>query len=213
MFASTLIRNLATIGGNIVNASPVADITAMLLALDADLVILSQVQEGFDSSMKARTCRLEKFFLGYKTIDLKTTEVIRAIRIPCCDDPTARRFSFEKASKRKNLDIAAVNTAISFRIEEQKFKDVHISLGGVAPIPVISKAAMELLEGSFCPISDGKMMAELAKKTASSAETSVKPISDVRGSEEYRRRMVYRLMLAHFVRLFEDSGIAEELFP
>jgi len=56
-------------------------------------------------------------------------------------------------------------------------------------------------------------MAELAKKTASLAEASVKPISDVRGSEEYRRRMVYRLMLAHFVRLFEDSGVAEELFP
>jgi len=212
MFASTLIRNLATIGGNIVNASPVADITAMLLALNASIVIASQIQEGFDLSL-TRTCKLEEFFLGYKTIDLKPTEVIKAIRIPSCNDPTARKFSFEKASKRKNLDIAAVNTAISFRIEEQKFKDVHISLGGVAPTPTVNKAAMELLEGSSCPVSDGKIMAELAKRVASSAEASVRPISDVRGSEEYRRRMVYRLMLAHFVRIFEDSGVAEELFP
>jgi len=212
MFASTLIRNLATIGGNIVNASPVADITAMLLALNASIVIASQIQEGFDLSL-TRTCKLEEFFLGYKTIDLRPTEVIKAIRIPSCNDPTARKFSFEKASKRKNLDIAAVNTAISFRIEEQKFKDVHISLGGVAPTPTVNKAAMELLEGSSCPVSDGKIMAELAKRVASSAEASVRPISDVRGSEEYRRRMVYRLMLAHFVRIFEDSGVAEELFP
>jgi len=61
MFASTLIRNLATIGGNIVNASPVADITAMLLALNASIVIASQIQEGFDLSL-TRTCKLEEFF-------------------------------------------------------------------------------------------------------------------------------------------------------
>lgn len=213
-FASTLIRNLATVGGNIVNASPVADITSMLLALGTVLVISpANPSRSKEDSNRSRLCPLEKFFLGYKKLDLRPGEVLRALRIPVCGAPTFRRFSFEKASKRKNLDIAAVNTAISFSIEDGVFRDVRVSLGGVAPIPSLGVAAMDALEGAQCRVDDRKSLAALARKVADVAAGSVNPIGDVRGSADYRRRMVRQLMLAHFVRLFESSGIAEELFP
>ena len=209
MFASTLIRNLATVGGNIVNASPVADITSMLMALGAQLVIVPETR-AFESRAPIRLCPLEQFYLDYKKLDLRPGEVLKAIRIPAAAN---RKFSFEKASKRKNLDIAAVNTAIAFQIEEKQFKDVRISLGGVAPVPMLGTAAMKVLEGAPCNPADRKTLASLAMQTAQAASASISPISDVRGSAEYRRRMVHQLMLAHFVRFFEASGIAEELFP
>ena len=211
MFASTLIRNLATVGGNIVNASPVADVTSMLLALGARLVIVNEA-DSRNPDAPQRRCPLERFFLGYKKLDLAAGEVLKAVRIPAFADPTSRRFSFEKASKRRNLDIAAVNTAIAFRVDGGRFRDVRVSLGGVAPVPLLCAAAMKTLEGAPCG-PDGKTLAGLAQDAARTAESSVSPISDVRGSSDYRRRMVHRLMLAHFVRLFEGSGIAEELFP
>jgi len=96
MFASTLVRNLATVGGNIVNASPVADITAMLLALRARLLIMND-NGGQNIASDARICPLEKFFLGYKTLDLQPSEVLKAIQIPLKGSPETRRFSFEKS--------------------------------------------------------------------------------------------------------------------
>ncbi len=216
-FASTLIRNLATVGGNIVNASPVADITSMLLALRARLAIVQRGHALPGTALErapSRIVPLENFFLGYKKLDLKPGEVLAGIRIPLGGEAeTARRFSFEKASKRKNLDIAAVNTAISFRLAEGRFIDVGVSLGGVAPVPMLCLLAMQALEGQICDPSNARRLAELAREAARAARDAVDPIGDVRGSAEYRRRMVHQLMLAHFVRLFESSGIAEELFP
>jgi xanthine dehydrogenase small subunit len=212
MFASTLIRNLATVGGNIVNASPVADITSMLLALGAQLVIVPEAEAG-NNNAPLRLCPLEQFFLGYKKLNLGSGEVLKAIRIPALADPSLRQFSFEKASKRRNLDIAAVNTAISFRTEGGRFRDVRISLGGVAPVPMLGTAAIEALEGAACDVMDKKSLAGFARDAAQAAESAISPIGDMRGSADYRRRMVHQLILAHFVRLFEASGIAEELFP
>jgi len=217
-FASILIRNLATIGGNIANASPVADITSMLLALRARLSIVERARVssagagGLDGA-PARAVPLENFFLGYKKLDLRPGEVLAGIHIPLGRDSAARLFSFEKASKRKNLDIAAVNTAISFSLIDGRFTDVGVSLGGVAPVPTLCQPAIDALEGQRCDLSNASRLAALARMAAQSARDAVHPIGDVRGSEEYRRRMVHQLMLAHFVRLFESSGIAEELFP
>ncbi len=206
-FASTLIRNLATVGGNIVNASPVADITSMLLALHARLAI------GTQGGALMRFVQLENFFLGYKRLDLQPGEVLASIRVPIARRGESRLFSFEKASKRKNLDIAAVNTAISFSLVEGRFADVGVSLGGVAPVPTLCRPAIDALEGQRCDPSNASQLAALARTAAQAARDAVHPIGDVRGSEEYRRRMVHQLMLAHFVRLFEYTGIAEELFP
>ncbi len=211
-FASALIRNLATLGGNIANASPVGDLTSMMIGLGAVLEI-AEVAPAAPSAADARYVRIEEFFLGYKKIDLKAGEAIRAILIPAERPGSPLLFSFEKIAKRRKLDIAAVNTALSLRIEGGFARGVRLSAGGVAAVPTLLKGASAALEGARVDRSDPAALARLAKKVAEAAEAEVKPIGDVRGSAEYRKRMTGRLVLAHFVRLFAADGIAKELFP
>lgn len=216
-FASTLIRNVATLGGNIANASPVGDITAMLMALGAVLEIGSPQAEA----AKPRLLPIEEFFKGYKQTALEGDEIIRAILIPGDGNPDSPpgaggknsriRFSFEKIAKRKNLDIAAVNTAISFRVNDGRIHGARISAGGVAAVPLLLRKASALMENF--PIADPKALAALARAVSAAAEEEVSPIGDVRGSAAYRKRMTGRLVLAHFIRLFGDTGVAKELFP
>ncbi len=240
-FASTLVRNLATLGGNIVNASPVADMTAMLLGLGAwvELRSLSETERGF------RRQSLDSFFIGYKQTALKSDEFVAAILLPASNEGSdfsgsgaydgeqggvslsghfeggigfgARGgklfFSFEKAAKRDKLDIAAVNTAMSFRMDDAFARSVRISAGGVAEIPLLlSKAAMAM-EGSQIKGAKPKDLAKLCQTVKNLAEEEVRPIDDVRGSAAYRRSMIGRLVQAHFLRFFAREGIAEELEP
>jgi xanthine dehydrogenase small subunit len=221
-FASTLIRNLATVGGNIANASPVGDITSMLMGLGAVLSIGVNPPGSSDNGgthAGRRLVPIEKFFLGYKAIDLKPGEIIETIQIPArktfdIGSGPILPFSFEKISKRGNLDIAAVNTAMSFNIVERRFSGVRISAGGVAPIPVLLEKAPSVLEGvPVHAVLDVKTMAGIANAASDAAMREVNPISDVRGSADYRRRMTGKLVLAHFLRFFSRYGIAKEIFP
>ena len=233
-FASTLIRNIATVGGNIANASPVGDITSMLMALGAKLEIggYAGAAAGAAAGPAAgsRLIPIEDFFTGYKTTALRKNEIIRAVLIPDGRDldrsggqsgdksggPGARPvllFSFEKIAKREKLDIAAVNTAISFRVEEGFARGVRISAGGVAAVPTLLRKASAALEGAAIDRKDTKALARLAREVGAAAEAEISPIGDVRGSASYRKRMTGRLMLAHFIRLFGADGIAKELFP
>ncbi len=218
-FASSLVRDLATLGGNIANASPVGDLSSILLGLGAILELGSAASAAKD----IRLLPIEKFFLGYKKTALKKGELIVAVLIPGGGEASggqgvsgpgpSPRFSFEKISKRKHLDIAAVNTAMSFRIEGGRFRDVRLSAGGVAPTPVLLTKPTALMEGRAAEGLDAKTLASLASAVSGAAEAEVSPISDVRGSASYRKRMVGRLVLAHFLRFFGPEGIAKELFP
>lgn len=203
LFASTLIRNLATLGGNLANASPVGDLTAMLMALGATLEIA-----GTDGADGMRLVPIERFHTAYKKTALRDREAIRSIRLPI----GPHRFSFEKASKRANLDIAAVNSALAFRLADGAISGARLSAGGAAPVPLLLSKASALLEGARADAGP-QALAALARAVAATAEKEISPISDVRGSAEYRRRMTGRFVLAHFLRLFPDSGLAEELFP
>lgn len=218
-FASTLIRNLATLGGNIANASPVGDLTAMMMSLGA---VLELGAPSLDMAA-SRSLPIEEFFLGYKRVALEAGEIIRAILIPAPETPVPGaktgknfenlRFSFEKIAKRKNLDIAAVNTAISFRIVDGRIHGARISAGGVAATPMLLREATAALEGVRIADLSVKELAVLARAVSAAAEKEVSPIDDVRGQAAYRKRMTGRLVLAHFLRLFEEAGIAKELFP
>ena len=185
-FASTLVRNRATIGGNIANASPIADLTPILLALGAGLVI-----EGPAGNREAR---LDGFFTGYRSIDLREGELIAAFVIPRL--AKYERFNFEKLSKRENLDIATVNTAAKLELgaEDQTIRRALISAGGVAPVPLILRKTSDFLQGR-------RIGGETALAAAELAASEVKPIDDVRGSAVYRVEGLRRLILAHFVAL------------
>jgi len=187
LICSAPIRQRATLGGNLINASPIADLAVFFLALDAHLTL--------GSGSQTRTVPLQQFFQGYKKIDLKPGERLLEIRfeIPAQAD----RFSVEKVSKRIHLDIAAVNSAMLIQEQDGKINKVHISAGGVAPFPLyLAKTCAYLAGQNVC--------LETVITAAEIAQSEIAPISDIRGSSQYKRLLLRQLLYAHFVKLFPE---------
>jgi len=188
LIASKLIRNIATIAGNLVNASPIGDLSILFLALNADLEL--------EFSNKAiRTVKLNQFFKNYKDIDLLKGEIVKSIIFEL---PSAKaKFNFEKVSKRKYLDIATVNSAILIEVDDDKVINTQVSIGGVAAIPLYLKKTCEMLIGK-------KVDAKLIQEATKVLDNEISPISDVRGSAEYKRLLARQLFYAHFLELFPE---------
>ncbi|HEY8563622.1 MAG TPA: FAD binding domain-containing protein [Pyrinomonadaceae bacterium] len=188
LVSSTPIRNMATLAGNFVNASPIGDMTAWFLALDAEI----ELSAG--SNAVARTVALKDFYLGYKQLAKAEDEFITKIRFR--RDFT--HFNFEKVCKRTYLDIASVNTAIGLRVSGDLIETAHVSAGGVAPIPLYLRKTSEFLRGK-------EISGNLIDEANEIMQTEISPISDVRGSAEYKRLLARQLFTAHFVELFDDE--------
>ena len=185
LISSTPIRNMATIGGNFINASPIGDFTVFFLALDAVLTL--------SDGVTPRELPLRSLYKGYKTLDKRPDEYLTQIRF---DLPGATtRFNFEKVSKRTHLDIASVNSAMSITVKEGVIKDVRLSAGGVAPIPKRLYQTEAFLTGK-------RVTEELITNAITVAQTEIAPISDVRGTEYYKRLLLSQLIKAHFIQLF-----------
>ena len=188
LFGSVPIRNRATVGGNIVNASPIADITNILLALNADLHLKQQNSE--------RKLPLKDFYKGYKTLELRTNELIDSISFEL---PKANSyFNFEKVSQRTYLDIASVNSSVFLITDNNKITDIRLSAGGVAPVPLYLKS---------CPgfLIEKEITSSNISKAAAIALSEISPISDVRGSAEYKSLLLRQLIFAHFITLFPEK--------
>ena len=194
LFASTIVRNRATVGGNIANASPIGDLSVVLLALGSRLVIAG--------SKGSRSVDLDRFFLGYKKKDLRRGEVIETIEVPVPGDQV--RFGFEKVSRRRNLDIASVNCAALFVVEGGRIATCRMAAGGVAPVPLLLRRTAEALAGR-------RPSVETALLGAESAAAEAAPISDVRGNAAYKRLLLRRLILAQFLKCFPEEIQAEAL--
>ncbi len=193
LIASWPIRTRATLGGNICNASPIADMTCLLLALDSELQL-----GGGDAP---RNVALKDFFQGYKQLAKTEEEVIESISF---SKPTANtRVNWEKVSKRAILDIATVNSAARFEAEENRILEGHLALGGVAAIPLYLKEASAALAGK-------EVTPELVLYVVELAQSEFDPISDVRGSADYKRLLARQLLLAHFLKCFPEV-ISEEV--
>jgi len=190
LIASTPIRNRATLGGNIINASPIGDFTVMLLALGAVL--------GLKNGTAIREVPLERFFRGYKQLDMKPGERLQWIALPREEG----RFSFEKVSRRRHLDIASVNSAAWIEVRGNRIEKARLAAGGVAPIPLFLSRASACLEGQ--QLTDGRI-----EKALELTQTEISPISDVRGGEQYKRLLLRQLLLAHFQKLFPEQLHAE----
>ncbi len=194
LIASLQIRHRATLGGNVVNASPIGDMTVLLLALDAQLVL----QNG-DSH---RVVPMRTFYRGYKVLDKQPGEVLTEIRIPEPEGET--RVNWEKVSKRKCLDIASVNSAIQIRVQGGTIAGVRLAVGGVAPVPLALEHTREALLGRT-------IEPATVERALAAAQREIAPISDVRGSADYKRLLTHQLMIAHFTRLFPQAFAAEDL--
>ncbi len=186
LVSSTPIRNMATIAGNFVNASPIGDFSIFLLALDASLTLVSS--EG----NKKRTVPLRKFYKGYKELEKKPDEHIESISFELPHKHSY--FNFEKVCKRTHLDIASVNTAIFLQTDGDKIVKAGLSAGGVAPMPLYLQKTSAFLEGKT--ISD-----ETTHAAIDIVKTEISPISDVRGSKEYKTLLLAQLVKAHFLQL------------
>ncbi len=193
LVSSTQIRHRATVAGNVVNASPIGDLTIMLLALEATI--------GLTDGEHDRELPLRRFFLGYKYLDRRPNEWVKYFRLPLLLQGS--KFHFEKVSKRTFMDIASVNTAIKILFNDDHIEEVHISAGGVAPIPLYLENTCAFLRGIV-------LNSDSVKKAVEIADTEISPISDVRGSAAYKRRLLRQLILAHFLTLF--PGRFEEGF-
>ncbi|MDP1678258.1 MAG: FAD binding domain-containing protein [Bacteroidota bacterium] len=194
LFGSTPIRNRATVAGNIVNASPIGDMTCLLIALNASL----RLRDGGSQ----RTIPLRQFYKGYKQIDKKKSELIESISFPL-PKPNSR-LSYEKVSRRKYLDIASVNTTMAFELNNDRIVNCGISAGGVGPTPLFLAKTSEYLNGK---ILNGKYFEDALEI----AQTEISPISDARGSAEYKRLLLRQLMVTHCMKYFPGIVRKESL--
>jgi xanthine dehydrogenase small subunit len=188
LISSTPIRNMATLAGNIVNASPIADLAIFFLALDTEIILEDQQKNH-------RQLPLRKFFKGYKQIDLRPGELVHSVQfcLPGKDD----HFNFEKVSKRERLDIASVNTAILIIEKKGIIEKVDLSAGGIAPIPLYLTRTCEFLTGK-------EIKTDNLLKANEIMQTEISPISDIRGSAIYKSLLLRQLFFAHFIELSPD---------
>lgn len=186
--SSRPIRERATVAGNLVNASPIADLAILLLPLDAQVEVRG--------SAGVRTLPLARLYRNYKQLDLAPDEIVRGLRIRA-PSPGAR-FHFEKVSRRVHLDIASVNSAALFEMDGGRIRRCALSAGGVAPIPLRLAAAESALAGR-APDDD------LRRAAQDAADADIRPISDVRGSADYKRLLLRSLIAAHFAACFGET--------
>jgi len=195
LISSTQIRNMASLAGNFVNASPIGDLSIIFLALDAGIYL-----KGKDN--RKRKLPLSDFFLDYKKLDLHPEEIIEKIVFHLPDKNT--RFHFEKVSKRTHLDIASVNSAILLKMDHGIISKAHFSAGGVSPVPLYLKETSSFLKGKDISV-------ETVIGASNMAQREISPISDIRGSDAYKRLLLRQLIFAHFLELFPDKVSFNEL--
>ncbi|MFT4533850.1 MAG: xanthine dehydrogenase small subunit [Saprospiraceae bacterium] len=186
LVSSEPIRNMGTLGGNFVNASPIGDMTIFFLALNATLTIQAETKPE-------RQIAFSDFYESYKTYDLKKGEIVKSISFDLMENEDF--YNFEKVSKRTHLDIASVNTAAKITLEDDVVKCAHVSMGGVAPIPKYLFNTCKFLIGKT-------INTETIKEAVAVLQSEIAPISDVRGASDYKRLLAQQLFFAHFIELF-----------
>jgi CO/xanthine dehydrogenase FAD-binding subunit len=178
------IQNRATIGGNIVNASPAGDTLPLLLATDAEIVLGSATGE--------RTVAAEKFWTGYRQTVRRDDELVTQVRIPV---PADRQVRFRKVGTRRAQAISKVVMALAWRPDAGVWRDVRLGLGSVAATPIRARQTERVLEGAA-------PRAETADHAAATIAQEIEPIDDVRSTADYRRVVTARIL--H--RLLREAG-------
>jgi xanthine dehydrogenase small subunit len=190
-FASRLIRNGATLGGNLGTASPIGDTPPALLALDAALVLASSQGE--------REVRLADYFTGYRQSVKRPDELIKTIRIPL---PVAPLTAFHKIAKRRFDDISGVAVAYALKLgPDRSVESIFIGLGGVAATPIRALAAEQALAGKPWT---RDVIAAAAEEMAGAGT----PMSDHRASQAYRIAMLRNSLLKFFAQT-QQAGPTE----
>ncbi len=173
-----LVRNRATIGGNLADASPAADTAVPLLVLEATVLV---ERDGG----KSRQIPIDQFFLGPNQTALKREEIIREIHFQKPDSNT--RMAYAKLGLRNAMAISVVSVAILMEGRRNQWKRVRIALGAVAPRPIRAYRVEEMLD-------EKEMTEQLINACCEKVEKEINPITDIRASAEYRRAMTSVLL-------------------
>lgn len=184
-FASDQIRNAASLGGNLCNASPAGDMIIPLLVLDAVVELGSWV----DGAMQTRRVPLDTFFLGPRRIVRKPEELLTAIvfRKPAADFVG----HFRKSGPRPALEISTVSVGVGGDLRGGVFRNVRVAMGAVAPMPLRARSVEAALEGR-------RLDADSIRAAVTAIAADARPIDDVRASAWYR---------AHLARVFTEEAL------
>lgn len=181
IFASPQIKNVATLIGNVANASPIADLPVYLMIAEAEIHI--------EGPLRKRTIEIKDFFLSYRKTALVPGEIIHSISFQ--PTPRGERTALFKISERKDLDISNVNAGIRIRMKNlggRRIVDkISIAFGGVGPT-AIRPVKTELL------FLKNELQAELIQQGIAQLQNEIMPVSDVRGSANYRRVLAENLL-------------------
>jgi xanthine dehydrogenase FAD-binding subunit len=186
-FASDQIRNIGTLGGSLCNASPAGDLAPPLLALDAMVELASQK----NGALQRRSVPMKEFFLGPGRTQRWPDEILTAVLVPVPKPGFVARFY--KFGTRPALDISTIAIAIGGVRLGRALKGVRVVYGAVAPTPVRATRTEAVLEGK--PLDAATIAA-----AAITARDEVKPISDIRASDWYRKELVHNMTR----RILED---------
>lgn len=184
VFASPQIKNQGTLLGNVLNGSPIGDSLPGLLALNAEVHL--------HSVNGTRVVPLTSFYKAYKTFDIKPDEIATGLFIPNLS--SSWKTKFYKVSLRKDLDISAVTFAAALRIENESILEARVALGGVGPTVVRLPDIEADLQGQ-------KFTETLFKDAGKKAQQKIKPISDLRATEDYRLKVAENLFHKCYVEM------------
>ncbi len=189
IFASPQIKNTATLAGNVINASPISDTIPFLMVADARLQLVG--------AAGTREMNINDFFgKGYKNLNLKQNEIVTKILIP----KQHLEFKLYKVSIRKDLDISSVTMAMSYSLKGIKIESIKIAFGGVGPKVLRCKALEKIATGSDFSL-------KTFEKMIGALENEIGPISDHRGSKEYRTQVCKNLLLKMYDEVRVEGGL------
>jgi xanthine dehydrogenase small subunit len=181
LFGAPQIRHVGTIGGNIANASPIADSLPFLYVMDAELELRS--------ANGTRRVPIIEFYKGYKKLDLRPGELIARVRVPLPGDDELLRLY--KVSRRRDLDIASFTAAVRVRLAGDTISGAAVAFGAVGPTVIRARRTEEFLFGR--PLNEATMQA-----AGDVAVAEIAPISDVRGAADYRYQLTRNILLKFY---------------
>ena len=189
-FASPPVRNAATVAGNLANASPIGDLPPVLIALDANVELLSE--------RGSRELPAEQFISDYRKSVLAPDEIIRSVKIP--RRPSNLVLRAYKISRRFEQDISAVSAVFAYRMNGGLIQNARVAMGGVAATPLRLADCETALKGE-------RLTTEVPPAAIEAMQASIRPLTDVRASEQYRRQIAINLIRRFHVEIAADEPV------
>ncbi len=186
------IRNLGTVGANLANGSPAADTAPPLIVLSAKVNLRDKHGQ--------RTIPVEDFITDVKKTVIRPGEIITSVEIPLNDHVSSY---WMRSAKRNENVISVVSVAVASEIQRNTFGNSRISLGAVAPTPILARESSSKLTGS-------QITPETIEEVSKLAKDESKPITDVRASAEYRRHLVYVLTKRSINKIVNIARLTEK---